>query len=186
MKLVFHWTDWAFLLLICWFLFKGFKNGLLKVFFDFFRMAIVLVCCLGYFIPLSLFIQNNTLIPQAYSKLASFGLIAAGAYFAVSLVSKLLSLLVNINFTSWLDRAGGMLMGVGHYTISLTFAILLVMLLPLTYPHEQVYEKSYLGKRLVKRVVGRTHALIRWLPGKTAAPSMSHFSKTSLSASLTK
>lgn len=184
LALVFSWIDWAFLLLFFWFLLRGFQKGLLKAVGETIRIAAVLFCALGYFVVGAKFIEQYTLIPFIYAKLVAFIGIAFVSYLLIWLAGKIVSLIVNIEFHSFLERLGGMLIGGVHYTLTLSFIIMSVMLLPVSITHDVVYKKSYLGKRVVRFWVKKYQQVIGAVDLHARKPQLGDFGKETLASSI--
>lgn len=184
LSLVFNWIDWAIVLLLFWFLLKGFQKGLLITLGKCLRMGIVLFCCLAYFVIGAKIIEHFTLIPFVYAKIIAYVGLAFVSYFSVWLLGKIFSFLVNIEFHSWLDRLLGMCFGSVRYALVLGFLLFFIMLLPISMTHKQVYKDSFIGKRAVRFWVKQYQKVIDLVPFYASKPKLSDFSRETLASSI--
>ncbi len=184
LALVFNWVDWVILLILFWFLLRGFQRGMLVALGKSLRIATVLFGSLVYFMSVAKAIEQVTLIPLVYAKILAFFGLAVASYLFVWLLGKLFSFLVKIQFTSWVDRLGGIFFGGVHYSLVLGFLLFTTMLLPVSITHRQVYQDSFVGKKVARFWVKQYQKLATLVPFYAEKPRLSDFGEETLTSSV--
>lgn len=183
-RFFFNWVDLVLVVVACRFLYKGYQKGLQKELFDCVRMAGVLLISLAYFLRVSRWIQEHSIIPAATAKILSFLSLGFVAYVGIGFLGKILAKMATLQFSSWFEKGANFFVSLFHFGFSVGYILFLTLLVPTPFSHQQVYEKSFFGKRIVRLLLKNYTRVVRIAPVSPQNPTMNDFRRSPIASSL--
>ena len=176
---ILHKINWVDILIVIVMLrtsYLAFQHGLCHEIFPLFGSALMVSVALRYYTTISGLIERYILkLPPDLLDLASFVALLVAVGMACKLVGTVLDALIKVTWHPFLEKFGGLLIGVVKASIVTSMVIIVLALVPLSYLQHSIRDKSLMGMRFMKIGPNIYELVSRFLPAlptdKFAAPT---------------
>lgn len=164
-----NWVDIVVLIILIRTTYIGLDKGFSVEIFKFFGIIFALALGLNFYIPLSQFISAHSFVPLSLGKILAF----LGLVFLMVLVFKLIYLffkaLVKAEFVKWLDKIGGLSLGILRGILISSLVFITLLLLPWDYPGYSIKARSLSGQPILKAAEKFYCLTFKFYPGPDEA-----------------
>lgn len=146
-----NWVDIFIVIVMLRASYLAFQHGLSHEIFPLFGACLMVSVALRYYTTLSgLFARYVLNLPPSILDLAGFIAILVGAGFFCKVVGGLLENIIKVTWHPFVERFGGLLIGVIKASVVTSMCIIVLMLVPLSYLQQSVRDRSLMGARFMR------------------------------------
>lgn len=165
-----NWVDCLVVILMLRTSYIAFQHGLSHEIFPLFGSCLMMSVALRYYTTIAaLFEQHILKLPPVILNLFSFVAILLGLGMACKIVGALLDHLIKVTWHPFVERFGGLLIGVVKASIVTSMVIIVLALIPLSYLQHSIRDRSVMGMRFMKigpNIYGQALRFLPALPGE--------------------
>lgn len=160
-----NWVDILIAIVMLRASYLAFQKGLSHEIFPLFGSILMIGVSLRYYLVLSGFVGTHILkLPAGILDLASFVAILAVTGFVCKMVGLLLDKIITVTWHPFIEKFGGLLIGVIKASIIASMVVIILTLIPLSYLQRSVRDKSLMGMRVLNIGTNIYAQVSRFLP----------------------
>lgn len=164
-----NWVDVLTLIILLRTTYVGLDRGFSVEIFKFLGIVLALTAGLNFYLPVSQFLTGHSFLPISLAQILSF----LGLVFISVLLFKLIQLffkaIVKTEFVKWLDKSGGLILGILRGILICGLLFISLLLLPWNYPNYSIKQRSLSGLPILKVAETFYYFTFKFYPGSDKA-----------------
>ncbi len=167
-----NWVDIVTLIVLLRTTYIGLDKGFSVEIFKFLGTISALALGLNFYPPISQFVNEHSFLPLYLAQILSF----LGLVFICLAIFKLIHLLfkavVKAEFVKWLDKGGGLVLGILRGVLISSLVFISLLLLPWDYPKYSIKNRSLSGEPALKIAERLYYFTFKFYPGPDKTPEV--------------
>lgn len=146
-----NWVDLLVIILVIRISYVAFQEGLSHEIFPAVGSLAIIVLCLHYYKRIGIWISQNIFnMPLDLSNFLSFLLLAVIIGVTFKIVKALLDKIIKVEWHPFIERFGGLAIGIMRASIVASIVLTIIALMPLSYLQWSIREKSVIAMHFLK------------------------------------
>lgn len=145
-----NWVDVVTLIVLLRTTYIGLNRGFSVELFKFLGIVLALVVGLNFYLPASEFLSGSSFIRGWLAQILSFLVLISMAILLFKLIQLFFNAVVKTEFVKWLDKSGGLILGILRGILICGLLFITLLLLPWDYPDYSIKQRSLSGWPILK------------------------------------
>lgn len=170
-----NWVDILIAIVMLRVSFLAFQKGLSHEIFPLFGSILMVGVTLRYYLTLAGLVGTYVLkLPPDILNLLSFAAILTATGVICKIVGSLLDKIITVTWHPFIEKFGGLLIGVIKASIMASIVVIILTLIPLSYLQRSVRDKSLMGMRVLRIGTNIYAQVSRFLPAIKVEKAVAH------------
>lgn len=146
-----NWVDLLVIILIIRISYVAFQEGLSHEIFPAIGSIVIIVLCLHYYERIGAFVSRNLFnMPADLSNFLSFLVLAIIIGLIFKLLKALLDKIIKVEWHPFIERIGGLAVGLMRASIFASLILMIIALMPLSYLQWSIRDRSLIGMHFLR------------------------------------
>lgn len=160
-----NWVDIITLIIIIRTAYMGLDEGCSVEIFKFLGIVLALAGSLNFYTPIGQFLNEHSFLPLGLAQILSFLGLVFIAVIIFKLIHLLFKALVKAEFVKWLDKSGGLILGILRGILISSLVFITLLFLPWDYSNYSIRERSLSGPPILKIAETFYYFTFKFYPG---------------------